>query len=145
MKGRNGSLMLHTDCSTLLTVEFYFFCQILCISTQVCLLLNTWAPSDHHLNNPTSISYFIFIILLISTLQIFSGLSHSLPVSLDAWTKIWELCHVRIRPWILGMKTFESLEKKGKEGYGDRGLQHIHALILFCVYVFSVLDSCLHL
>jgi len=43
------------------------------------------------------------------------------------------------------MKTFESIENKGKEDCRDRGLQHIHALILFCVHVSSILDSCLHL
>lgn len=42
-----------------------------------------------------------------------------------------------------GMKIFESLEMKDKEGYRDGELQHKHAFTLFFVYVFSVTNSCL--
>lgn len=44
-------------------------------------------------------------------------------------------------PWILGMEIFESLQMKDKEDYRDRELQHIHALTLFFVYVFNIINS----
>lgn len=122
---------------------FFFPCQILKISTSVCFFLNLWAPSVHHFNSPTTVSCVIFVVLHVSTFQIFSSLSLRLLAFWNVWTNIWELCHVRIWPWILGMKIFESLEMEDKEGYRDRELQHIHALILFCVYVFSIMNSCL--
>lgn len=46
-------------------------------------------------------------------------------------------------PWILGMEIFESLEMKDKEDYRNRELQHIHALTLFFMYVFNIMNSCL--